>query len=190
MASLKVISRTVLKVVQPKPPRARGHERLQPAQWCPSGRGEGQVPGSQAVSGTGSTGLTTERMWHFKCGQQGPGSLTGQEAIRLAARPGNQLEKQVVGQNKGEPKTPPAPARKQSPFLRPKLPDPFFWNSEEPTLSLDLPLGPQESPVLQQDPGLPVLVCLGWGSTRSVNLGLPRDQTTSSWAHCLSTSST
>jgi hypothetical protein len=58
--------------------------------------GESQVPGSQAVTVTGSTGLTTGRMWHFKCGQQGTGSLTRQEATRLAARPGNQLVKQAA----------------------------------------------------------------------------------------------
>lgn len=106
MASLKVISRMVLKDMQPKPPGARGYESPQPAGRYPSGRREGQVPGSQAVNGTGSTGLTTGRMWHFKCGQQGPGSLTGQKATRLAARPGNQLVKQAAGQNSGDQKYP------------------------------------------------------------------------------------
>lgn len=36
MASLKVISRMVLKVVQPKPPGVRGSESPQPAGWPPA----------------------------------------------------------------------------------------------------------------------------------------------------------
>lgn len=43
-------------------------------------------------------------------------------------------------------------------------------------MSLDLPLGQQESPELQQDPGLLVLVCLGWESTRASATAWPGDQ--------------